>query len=107
MLHEIEIDEVGEADLNETEKNLQEEECVAVDEVVDDVEDRKACTGYVDEADDAFNEADNKSCLFLGELELIGDSCRDAFDDGEQRVDRKRDQAEIEDEREDHVEDRA
>ena len=79
---------------------------VAVDEVVYDVKDRKARARYVDKADDAFHDADGKRRLLFAELELIGYCGRDALDDREERVDRKRYQAEVEDEREDHVKDR-
>ena len=79
----------------------------AVDVMVYDIEDRKARTCHVDQANDALNDAERERRSLLIEMELIRDRCRDTLDDGEQRVDRQRDQAEVEDEGEDHVDDTA
>ena len=84
-------------------ENTRQKERVAVDEIVHDIEDRKTCAGHIDEADDTLDDTKCQRRLFLIQMELVRDRRRNAFDNGEQGVDRQCDQTEVEDKGEDHV----
>ena len=83
--------------------DTREKERIAVYKVVDYIKNCKSCTRYVDKGDHSLYDTYDECSLLLIKRELIGQCRGDTLDDGEEGIDGKRYKAEVEHEREDHV----